>query len=57
MTPDFGFQSATVSVTSAVAAPEIDPACAMSGLTLLLGSMAVLRALVVRRNRALAHLR
>ncbi len=57
MTPDFAFQTASVSVTSAVAAPEVDPASAMTGLTLLLGGMAVLRALVVRRNRALAHLR
>ena len=40
---DFTFQSAqTVSVASAVAAPEMDPAAAVSGLTVLLGSLAVL---------------
>jgi hypothetical protein len=40
---DFTFQSGqSVSVASAVAAPEIDPTAAMSGVTLLLGSLAVL---------------
>ena len=40
---DFTFQSGqSVSVASAVAAPEIDPAAAMSGLSLLLGRLAVL---------------
>jgi hypothetical protein len=40
---DFTFQSGqSVSVASAAAAPEIDPAAAMSGLALLLGSLAVL---------------
>lgn len=57
MTPDFSFQTASVSVTSAVAAPEIDPASAMSGLALFLGGMAVLRAALVRRARALVQLR
>jgi hypothetical protein len=41
---DFTFLSGqSVSVGSAVAAPEIDPLAAMSGLTLLLGGVAVLR--------------
>jgi hypothetical protein len=53
MTPDFTFQTASVSVTAAAQAPEIDPASAMSGLALLLGGMAVLRAALVRRARPL----
>lgn len=40
---DFNLQNATVSVTSAVAAPEIDPSSIVTALTLLLGTLAVLR--------------
>ncbi len=43
------FQPATVSVTSALAAPEIDPALAISAVTLLFGVMVVMRAGTMRR--------
>ena len=43
--------AAAVATPSAVAAPEIDPASAASGLTLLLGGMAVLRS----RRKPTAH--
>jgi hypothetical protein len=52
------FESDSVSVTASVnQAPEIDPTSAISGLTLLLGSMAVLRTVVARRNRVLVDSR
>ena len=36
-------KDATLSATSSVVAPEIDPASAMAGLTMLAGGLAVLR--------------
>jgi len=50
VTPAFSFQADSVSVTAASAVPEVDPVSAMSGLTLLLGTLAVLRAAAVGRR-------